>query len=219
MGAAERLMPPPQPEPPDDPNVGRKLGMVEWLDLCELTGIKYERHNGVVVLPPEAMSGARRDHNVAAGDVERNLENLFEGRGGDCTAFGSDQAVRSEELAKDVYPDVSVVCGEERYLDPTGDRILANPCLIVEVLSPSTRNYDRGDKFDLYRTIPTVREYVMIDSTKVEVILCRRQETGWLMLTYTSPEDVVRLESVRADLKVSDVYRRVRFRDAESAAE
>ena len=209
MSAAERL------EQPADSNVGLRLGMVEWLDLCERTGVKYERHGGVVVAPPEGMSGARRNHNVAAGDVEGELRDLFKGRGEDCTVFRSDQAVRSEAMSKDVYPDVSAVCGEERFVDPTGDRVLANPCLIVEVLSPSTRNYDRGDKFDVYRSIPSVAEYVMIDSTKVEVILFRRQETGWVMLPYTSPEDVVKLESVRAELTLADIYRRVRLPDAE----
>lgn len=194
---------------PDDPNVGRRMTAEEWLDLCEATGIKYERHNGVVVRPPEGMSGARRDHNRAAGATLAYLDRVFAEAGDVCEVFTSDQAVHCEALNKDVYPDVSAVCGEQRFVDKDEDRLLANPSLVIEVQSESTTAYDHTDKLEIYAAIPSVREYVLIDPHRVRAELLRRQEAGWNMQVFTSLKDEVDLASVGVRLPLKAVYRRI----------
>ena len=142
MSADEKL------DPPDaDPNVGRRMGMEEFLDLCETTGRRYERHRGVVDRPPEGMSGARVGHNKVADDIQNVLHNAFRARGDDCSSYRADQCVRSEAVDKDCYPDVVAHCGPGEFVDRTEDRVLTNPCLVVEVLSQSTGRYDHDGKF------------------------------------------------------------------------
>ena len=105
------------------------------------------------------------------------------------------------------YPDVSVVCGDVQYVDAERDTIV-NPKLIVEVLSPSTSNYDRGEKSRLYRMLPSLDEYLMIEQRPIEVERYRRLPNGrWEIEVAREADANVRLDSVSCDLPVSEVYR------------
>jgi Uma2 family endonuclease len=104
------------------------------------------------------------------------------------------------------YPDVIVVCGQPKFLDETLDTLL-NPELIVEVLSESTRNYDRGDKFQQYRGIPSFREYLLVDQESVHVERYSKGNDGiWSLWETDMIGDVVRLDSVGVALAVSEIY-------------
>lgn len=206
MSAAERLDP---DAPPVDPNVGRRMEMEEFLDLCETTGRRYERHRGVVVAPPEGMSGARVGHNKVADDIQGELRDAFKIRGDDCTAYRADQCVRSEEFDKDCYPDVVAHCGPGTFIDRTEDRVLVDPCLAVEVLSESTGRYDHDGKFGIYQSIPSLTEYLVVDPHGVSVKLFRRLPTGWFLQQFTELDAAVELESVRVSLPMAEIYRRV----------
>jgi len=104
------------------------------------------------------------------------------------------------------YPDVSAVCGEPRLEDDQLDTLL-NPNLIIEVLSPTTEAYDRGRKFEQYRTIPSLAQYVLIASDRVYVdVYTRDQEERWILASAWKPDDVVHLTSVECTMRIADLY-------------
>ena len=112
------------------------------------------------------------------------------------------------------YPDTSAVRGKPEFLDETRDT-LVNPNLIVEVLSPSTEAYDRGRKFELYQSIPSFTEYVLLSSDRVHADLYIRQPSGlWLRSSFGELEHVLVLESVGCHLKLADLYEKVEFEPA-----
>lgn len=109
------------------------------------------------------------------------------------------------------YPDVVVVCGQPRFLDGELDTLL-NPDLIVEVLSESTRNYDRGDKFQQYRGIPSFREYLLVDQAKAHVERYAKQNDGtWSLWETDSLNEVVHLETIGVTLPLSEIYLKIDF--------
>ena len=109
------------------------------------------------------------------------------------------------------YPDVVAVCGEPQFLDETRDTLL-NPNLLVEVLSPSTEAYDRGLKFELYRSIESLREYLLVSSERVSAELFTRQPDGrWILSGATDLEGMIELQSVGCTLRLADVYEKVQF--------
>ena len=118
---------------------------------------------------------------------------------------------------KYTYPDVSVVCGEPRFADGEFDNLL-NPTLIVEVLSDSTEDYDRGTKFKHYMGIGSLQEYVLIAQDEVRVDHYTRQSEGdWWISISTTLEAVVQLPSIGCTLSLSDVYNKVTFEADDSA--
>jgi Uma2 family endonuclease len=109
------------------------------------------------------------------------------------------------------YPDVVAVCGEPRFLDDQDDTLL-NPGLIVEVLSPSTEACDRGRKFEHYKSIESLREYLLVASDRMHADLYTRQPDGrWLLTSADKLEDSLTLESVGAEVALADLYEKVEF--------
>jgi len=107
------------------------------------------------------------------------------------------------------YPDVTVVCGKPEYTDDRKDT-LTNPTIIVEVLSPSTRNFDQGEKARLYRQLPSLREFLMVEQERVFVEHYRRLPDGsWQIVMHDDPGGVIRLESLEAEVAVRELYRGV----------
>jgi len=109
------------------------------------------------------------------------------------------------------YPDIVITCGEEKFVDATFDTLL-NPAVIVEVLSDSTKNYDRGRKFESYRSIPSLSHYITVAQDKKHVEQYTRQPDGsWLLTEYRDSADCLRLESIGAELQLSELYAKVEF--------
>jgi len=109
-----------------------------------------------------------------------------------------------------VYPDVSVVCGEPQLED---DDVLLNPTVIVEVMSEATERYDRGAKFELYRRIPTLQEYLLVSQTKPAIEQFIRQAAGgWLLQETTGLLAVLHLPALKVQIPLADIYSRVTFR-------
>ena len=106
-----------------------------------------------------AMSGATRNHNVIASKISRLLQNQLDGRG--CDVYQSDMKVRITASGRFTYPDIAVVCGERQFLDDRQD-VLLNPTVLIEVLSETTANYDRGDKSRDYRQLDSLRELLIV---------------------------------------------------------
>ncbi len=128
-----------------------------------------------------------------------------------CRAYVNDMRVRVSATGLYTYPDAVVVCGEPQFLDDQRDTLL-NPSLIVEVLSPSTELYDRVRKFEHYRSVESVSEYLLVSSERVSAELYTRQADGrWLLTTVSRMEDSLDLQSVGAHLALADLYEKVDF--------
>jgi len=156
-----------------------------------------------------AMVGASRKHNLVAGNVFGELRQQFKGR--KCEVYQSDMRVKINATGLYTYPDVVATCDDPRFEDEHVDT-LVNPKVIVEVLSPSTELWDRGKKFEHYRNIPSLREYVMIAQDHVLVERFAINADGqWVLSEYRTLDDVLLLNSISCQIKLSDVYARIDF--------
>ncbi len=176
----------------------------EYLTFERKATTKSEYLRGQII----AMSGASFAHNFITADIVTHLN--IQLMGGECQVAASDMRVKATQTASYFYPDVVVICGEPRAEDDNFD-ILLNPTLIVEVLSPSTEAYDRGEKFEHYQQIASLKEYILISQDKVHVEQYRRQGEQWLLTEFREIEAVLSLLSIDCELRLRDVYRRVKL--------
>jgi Uma2 family endonuclease len=150
-----------------------------------------------------AMTGASERHNLLAGNLYTIFRAQLRPRG--CRVYVSDMRVKVSATGLYTYPDVIVVCGKPQFEDAEVDTLL-NPQVIVEVLSKSTEDYDRGTKFVHYRTIPSLTEYLLVAQDRVHVEHHLRQNEGWLLTETDRLEDVLEIPSVGARLDLAEVY-------------
>ena len=160
--------------------------------------------NGTVIEVP----GASTEHNIIASDTDFTLAVQLRNR---CYVLRSDMRVRVGSGSSYVYPDIVVVCGELQLLDNQFDTLL-NPDLLVEILSPSTSDYDRGTKFELYQDIGSLTDYLMIaqDEPRIDHY-ARIDKNEWLLKTYRSLDAVVAIDSLDCALPLADVYARIKL--------
>ncbi|MCY3551304.1 MAG: Uma2 family endonuclease [Candidatus Poribacteria bacterium] len=174
----------------------------EYLAFERKATTKHEYLDGQIV----AMSGASFAHNFITVNIATHLN--IQLMDGECRVATSDMRVKVTEIDSYFYPDVVVVCGEPVPEDNIFDTLL-NPTVIVEVLSPSTETYDKGEKFEHYQQITSLKDYILISQDKVYVEHYRRQENEWLQTEFAELEDVLSLRSVGCELRLQDIYRRV----------
>jgi Uma2 family endonuclease len=143
------------------------------------------------------------EHSVLAANVVRRLAERLDGT--PCRAVVSPLRVRVSS-SKFVYPDVAVICGVPTLTDEVQDTI-TNPKVVVEILSPSTADYDYGEKFVLYRQLPSFEEYLLIaqDQPRVEVY-CKAADRSWVLNTYDRLDDTIELKSLQITIALSDIY-------------
>jgi Uma2 family endonuclease len=154
-----------------------------------------------------AMAGGSEAHNLICGNVLRELGNRFKGR--PCYVYTSDMKVRVEAANLGAYPDAMAVCGERLFWDDRKD-VITNPTLIVEVLSDSTEAYDRGDKFAYYRSIPSLRAYLLLSQHRVSAEVYLRQPSGdWLLRTNDDLQDRILLTALDVEVTMADLYDKV----------
>ena len=157
-----------------------------------------------------AMSGASNAHNIITVEITTELNLQLRQRG--CFVYSGDMRVKTKPTGAYFYPDVVVVCDKPRFEDNVFDTLL-NPILIVEVLSPSTEAYDRGEKFAHYQELVSLREYVLVSQDRVRVEHHRLIEAHWVGKTFEASEDVLQLNSIECELPLRDIYTRVSFLD------
>ena len=158
-----------------------------------------------------AMSGGTLNHaRIVANLVARLLEQL---RGGPCELAANDLRLYIAREDVYTYPDIVVICGPVRFQDKHRDSIV-DATVIVEVLSPSTGNYDRGEKFRFYRSLDSFSEYLLLaqDTQRAEHHV-RQSDGSWLFREFTAPGDVIALRSVGCRLPLELLYERVTFED------
>jgi len=175
----------------------------EYLALEEAADYKSEYYQGEIF----AMVGAWANHNRITRNVLIALERQFEGR--PCEAFASDMRLLVQENGLYTYPDVMAICGRLEFAAGRTDT-LTNPVVIVEVLSDSTQDYDRGGKFALYRAVASLQDYVLIDQYRVQVEHFHKLEDGrWIFQEFTDPDAALSLASITVEIPISRMYRKV----------
>lgn len=152
------------------------------------------------------MSGASNNHIHISVNLVGELRDALKGK--PCFAMSSDMKVKPKNHHSFFYPDVSVFCGETDFYDEEKD-VAHNPTAIFEIVSPSTEAFDRGRKFESYRSIEELKVYVLVSQDKPLVEVFRRDAEGWLMQTYS--DGIVQLPEIDAELQVEELYDRVRF--------
>jgi len=172
----------------------------EYLERERAAEFKHEFVGGEIF----AMPGGSLRHSRLA--VNWTFELVSKLRGADCGVFSSDARVRTSATGSFVYPDVSVACGELPLYRDAYD-ILTNPKVVIEVLSPSTADYDRGRKFELYREISSLQEYVLVHTASAHVEhFARKEDASWIFREYRGLESAVALASIECTVRMMDAY-------------
>jgi Uma2 family endonuclease len=154
-----------------------------------------------------AMAGASPLHALIVTNLVREFSQALRSRS--CNVYSSDLRVRVPPTGLFTYPDVVVVCGAAEFADDQDDT-LANPTLIVEVLSESTQNYDRGQKFQHYRTLPSLREYLTVGQDAVHIEQWTRQPDGrWLLTESSDPAAELVFDSIGVRIGIATLYEKV----------
>ena len=175
----------------------------EYLAIERKAEYKNEYFNGEMF----AMAGASERHVLIVTNVAAELRGQLRRR--PCTVYSTDLRVRVSPTGLYTYPDVVVVCGQPQFADDQRDTLL-NPTLIVEVLSESTKDYDRGGKFEHYRSLASLNEYVLIAQDKHHVEhFVRQPDNRWLLSETNRLEDTIHLPSIDCDLALAEVYDKV----------
>ncbi len=180
------------------PQVQAKTSRDEYLLMEAQGNDKHEFFQGQVY----AMAGGTFNHARVAGNLFASLRQFL--RGKPCQPMNSDMRIHTPS-GLDTYPDVSVYCGQPELTD--NQTTLLNPVVVIEVLSPSTRDYDRSGKFTHYRSIPGLQDYLLVDPESVLVEHFHRiKRDEWLLKVYSELTDVVVLEALGAELSLAEMY-------------
>jgi Uma2 family endonuclease len=171
----------------------------EYLATERAATFKSEYYQGEIF----ALAGAGHNHNI----ITANLIGFFYGlKKKNCQVYPSDMRLHIPVNGLYTYPDVMVVCGDKQFLDDNKDTLL-NPVLLVEVLSPATADYDRGTKFMLYRSIPALKYYLLVDAQQTHVELYAKNKNGTWELTETRDlATSLLLETLEINIPVSAIY-------------
>jgi Uma2 family endonuclease len=181
-----------------------KMTPEEYLAFERASEEKHEYVDGEVY----AMSRCKRAHALITVNIASVLSTALREEDKPCEVYSSDMCVSIPSQRRYVYPDASVACGRPLFEDETEDNLL-NPVVIFEVLSDSTENYDRGKKFDGYKSIPTFEEYVLVSQKRVQVERFRKQPDGTWERTELGAGDTLALDSIGCEMKVDAFYWRV----------
>jgi Uma2 family endonuclease len=177
----------------------------EYLTLEEKATEKHEYRDGEIALMP----GGTTNHNQIAGNFYRQFPLKIQNQ--DYYVYINDVRLWIAQYRIFTYPDVMVIKGKPMY-EGKGTSNVTNPLIIVEVLSQSTRDYDRTDKFQYYRSIPEFREYILIDQYRFYVSQYFKQEDGkWIFNDYQGEDSVLKLACDEFEISFQDLYARVDF--------
>jgi Uma2 family endonuclease len=180
------------------PAVRHRYSFEEYLQVEEIARVRHEYFDGEIY----AMAGGTPEHAAMAAAVTTILGRQL--GSSPCRVYSSDLRVRVPATGLATYPDVTVVCGRSER-DSNSNTHVTNPKILVEVLSPGTAEYDRGDKLEHYRHIPSLAAVVLIDHEVPRIELWTREPDGWIERRYSSG-DVVPLDSIGCALPVDEVY-------------
>ena len=172
----------------------------EYLEMEKDSLEKHEYYRGEIFV----MAGAGSAHNVIFKNTFGNLFIALKGK--NCQPYGSDFRIHIPENSLFTYPDISIICGD--IINSEEDEDTATlPTVIIEILSPATKNYDRGEKFRLYRAISTLKDYILIDSESIHVEhFAINREGLWQLKEHNKSEEKIIIETMNIELFLKDVY-------------
>lgn len=177
----------------------------EYLERERKAEFKSEYFNGEMF----ALAGAKVNHILINGNINRELGNKLKDK--PCKVFSNDLRVKISRTGLYTYPDLVIACGETKLEDEEMDTLL-NPTLIIEILSESTESYDRGKKFEHYRTLESLQEYVLVSQEKPKVEQFLKQPDGkWLYSEVNGINSVVQLFSIECEIDLKEIYHKVEF--------
>ena len=178
----------------------------EYLELEEAADYKSEYIDGQII----AMAGASINHNRITGNFYATLNFAFRQQE-KYEVFNSDIRLWIPQKLIYTYPDVIIIADEPEFFNNRTDTI-TNPQVIIEVLSKSTKSYDREDKFAAYRTIPTFQEYLLIDQNRIHVEqFSKTGKKRWNLCEYDEEDENISLETVPFEISLQDLYSKVKF--------
>jgi Uma2 family endonuclease len=185
-----------------------KLTPEEYLEFERKSEERHEYFDGEIF----AMSGAKRNHNVVAWNIGGELRQKLKGK--NCEAYPADMRVFVPETGLYAYPDLVVVCGEPEFKDNVFDTLL-NPILLIEILSESTESYDRGKKFQHYRSIESLEEFVLVSQDDVRIEKYVKSGDGfWVLSEAVGLDSEIEFSSIECRLALAEVYDKVNFSGA-----
>ena len=175
-----------------------------YLEQEHLSTTKHEYYAGAMY----AMAGASEQHNLIALNIAATLHTQLRGRA--CRAYPSDMRVKVMQTGLHTYPDFTIVCGQSQFTNPVKRDTIINPTVIIEILSPSTERYDRGMKFQHYRTMPSLQAYLLVaqDEYHIECFI-RYEHHQWLFSEAVGPEAIMAMPSIQGSLALQNVYEQV----------
>ena len=183
----------------------KTLSLEEYRNLETIAEVKHEYHDGEII----EMTGGSINHN----SILINLIVLLKlaSRGTNYRLQSSDLRLWIPQYNRGLYPDLMIIAGEPLFSDNRNDEIL-NPCVIIEVLSPSTSGYERGDKFRYYRSIPQLNQYLLVSQEEILIeSYSKTSENNWLLQEYTPARGIISLDSLGISLNLADIYEGVDF--------
>ncbi|SFP65419.1 Uma2 family endonuclease [Parafilimonas terrae] len=161
---------------------------------------KHEYYKGEIF----AMSGASFKHNLIESNLRGTLHDFLKDKG--CNEFGSNLRIHIPSNTLYTYPDIIILCDDPAFVDDEFDTI-TNPSVIIEILSPSTANYDRGAKFDLYREITSLHEYLLIDSTAIHAVLyVKNDDNTWTLSETKDLGQSLTIPSINFTVGIAEIY-------------
>ena len=183
----------------------KTLSLEEYRNLETIAEVKHEYHDGEII----EMTGGSINHNSILINLIVLLKLAL--RGTNYRLQSSDLRLWIPQYNRGLYPDLMIIAGEPLFSDNRNDEIL-NPCLIIEVLSPSTSGYDRGDKFRYYRSIPQLNQYLLVSQGEILIeSYSKTSENNWLLQEYTPARGIISLDSLGISLNLADIYEGIDF--------
>jgi Uma2 family endonuclease len=181
------------------------LSLEEYRNLETSAETKHEYHDGEII----EMTGGSINHNSILINLIVLLKLAL--RGTNYRLQSSDLRLWIPQYNRGLYPDLMIIAGEPLFSDNRNDEIL-NPCVIIEVLSPSTSGYDRGDKFRYYRSIPQLNQYLLVSQGEILIeSYSKTSENNWLLQEYTPARGIISLDSLGISLNLADIYEGIDF--------
>ena len=177
----------------------------EYLEAERAALEKHEYYQGEIF----AMSGASLKHNKIFSNLFRDIAFKIKGKG--CRPYGSNLRIHIPKNTLFTYPDISIICGEPDLTDDKFDTA-TNPLVLIELLSKSTRNYDKGEKFTLYRDIDSLQEYILVDTEKVYVEKhIRNADNNWQLAEYKTLDSSFIITTFSLSFLLKDIYEDLSF--------
>ena len=182
----------------------RSYSPSEYLALEEVAVFRSEYHDGEIV----PMTGGTAEHNQIAINLVTYLRSIL--RGKNYRVYMNDMRLWIPRYREYTYPDVMVILGQPVF---EGDNrtTVTNPLVIMEVLSASTKNYDKGEKFDYYRSIPDFQEYILVEQYQPYVAQYQKTQAGWLLREYENLEAVLAMNAIDLQIPLAEIYDLVEF--------